>query len=72
MTSQTWPQSDPSEVRLAAGDAQLAVNLRGGGLRRLTVSPHLAYGAAGVPGVIPPDAVLVFEVELLDVRPFVG
>src|SRR4051812_13865970 len=42
--------------------------MRVGGLRRLTVSPHLAYGRAGVPGVIPPDAVLVFEVELLDVR----
>ena len=46
--------------------------MRVGGLRRLTVSPHLAYGATGVPGVIPPDAVLVFEVELLGVRPSEG
>ena len=38
-----------------------------GGLRRVRVSPHLAYGAAGVPGLIPANAVLTFEVELLEV-----
>ena len=43
--------------------------MRVGGRRRITVGPHLAYGAAGVSGVIPPDAVLTFEVELLEVRP---
>lgn len=43
--------------------------MRVGGRRRITVGPHLAYGSAGVPGVIPPDAVLIFEVELLEVRP---
>jgi FKBP-type peptidyl-prolyl cis-trans isomerase len=43
--------------------------MRVGGRRRITVSPHLAYGAAGVSGVIPPDAVLTFDVELLEVLP---
>jgi FKBP-type peptidyl-prolyl cis-trans isomerase FkpA len=38
-----------------------------GGRRRIRVGSHLAYGANGVPGVVPPDAVLVFEVELLEV-----
>jgi FKBP-type peptidyl-prolyl cis-trans isomerase len=41
--------------------------MRVGGLRRVQVSPHLAYGAAGVPGLIPANAVLIFEVELLAV-----
>jgi FKBP-type peptidyl-prolyl cis-trans isomerase len=41
--------------------------MRVGGRRRVRVSPHLAYGAAGVPGLIPPNAVLTFEVELLEV-----
>jgi FKBP-type peptidyl-prolyl cis-trans isomerase FkpA len=48
---------------LAAG----VEGMRVGGLRRVRVSPHLAYGAAGVPGKIPPNAVLIFEVELLNV-----
>jgi FKBP-type peptidyl-prolyl cis-trans isomerase len=42
--------------------------MRVGGRRRVRVSPHLAYGPAGVPGIIPPKAVLVFEVELLEVE----
>jgi FKBP-type peptidyl-prolyl cis-trans isomerase FkpA len=45
-------------------------HLKLGGTRRLIIPPHLGYGAQGMPDAgIPPNSALVFEMQLLDIKP---
>lgn len=54
--------------RVIRGCDEGVVGMRVGGRRTLVIPPEMAYGSRGAGGVIPPDAILVFDIELLDVR----
>lgn len=68
----SYDRGEPVTLRLDSvipGWTEGLKHVKKGGKIKLVIPPTLAYGKAGIPGTIPPNATLVFDVELLDVKP---
>ncbi len=67
------PGRDPFEFTVGAGQViqgweEGFIGMKVGGSRTLTIPPEMGYGSRGAGNVIPPDATLIFDVELLGVK----
>ena len=66
-------RKQPFTFRLGGGQVikgfdEGIAGMRVGGKRKLTIPPTLGYGANGAGAVIPPNAVMIFEIELLKIK----
>lgn len=69
----SYDRNEPFTFNLGAGEVIKGwdggvAGMKVGGKRKLTISPELGYGEAGAPPVIPGNAILIFEIELLKVE----
>jgi FKBP-type peptidyl-prolyl cis-trans isomerase len=66
-------RNDPFSFQVGAAEViggwdQGVLGMQAGGQRRLVIPPALGYGARGAGGVIPPNATLLFDIELLSIK----
>src|SRR3954468_22562704 len=69
----SWDRGQPFQFQLGAGMVipgwdQGVVGMKPGGRRELTIPPDLAYGAQGAPPDIPPNATLIFVIDLVSIQ----
>lgn len=65
------PEEAPFTAQLSSltpGLASAMPHMKAGGHYRVTIPPEQAYGSEGIPGIIPPDCALSFDLYLLDVK----
>ena len=68
----SYDRGQPFETQIGVGRVirgwdEGVPGMKVGGKRRLTIPYDMAYGDRGVPGVIPPQSTLIFDVELIDI-----
>ncbi len=69
----SYDRKEPFTTQIGVGQViqgwdQGVPGMKIGGKRKLTIPSELGYGSRGAGGVIPPDATLIFEVELVDIK----
>jgi peptidylprolyl isomerase len=68
----SWTDSGPTQFSLdqvVPGFSDAIIGMKVGGRREIVIPPALGYGASGHPPAIPPNATLVFVIDLLQVAP---